>query len=141
MISGPGLENIYQAICNADGINCKELSAAQISVAYGDNPIAKEAVNLFSALLGRIAGNLALGVMAKGGVYVTGGMAHNMLAQLEQGSFRHEFENKWPQNELAITIPTWFVNHENAALEGLANYVRTPERFDLTHACVSIAAA
>lgn len=136
MISGPGLKNLYSAICLADGIQPEKMSAAQVSTEADNNSAAGEAVQLFSTLLGRVAGNLALGVMATGGVYITGGMANKMLHQIESGNFRHEFEHKTPHHELAKMIPTWFVNRENAALEGLANYTRTPDRFDLSHACV-----
>jgi len=138
MISGPGLENLYQAICLADNITGTnmEITAAEISTASltGDNETAVEAVAMFSSLLGRVAGNYALGAMALGGIYVTGGMAHKMLEQIKAGDFRREFEHKPPLAELAKLIPTYFVNRELAALEGLANYVRTPDGFDMSHA-------
>jgi glucokinase len=57
-----------------------------------------------------------------------------MLPLIEQSEFRVEFEHKEPQKKLVETIPTYFVNRELAAVEGLANYVRTPDRYDLTHA-------
>ncbi len=136
MICGPGLENIYQAICKIDATNALPLSAAAIASAYTSDRAAREAVDLFAALLGRVAGNLALGTMAKGGVFVTGGMACKMLPLLEQGAFRAEFENKSPHDALAKSIPTWFMNCEDAALTGLSAYVRTPRRFDMAQACV-----
>jgi len=139
MISGPGLENLYRAICLADGKPGDappSLSAAQISAAAleGEDKNAGEAVATFARLLGRVAGNVALLAIARGGVYVTGGMAHKMLKQIDGGGFRQEFENKPPQAELARSIPTYFVNRELAALEGLEIYVRTPNQFDLSHA-------
>ncbi|MCF6320922.1 MAG: glucokinase [Rhizobiaceae bacterium] len=138
LISGPGLENLYQAICRADDIKTKtsDMSAANISVAAlnTDNAAALEAVEIFAALLGRVAANHALGVMALGGVYVSGGMAHKMLTQIKAAGFRREFEHKPPLVDLAKMIPTYFVNKELAALEGLANYVRTPDRYDMSHA-------
>jgi glucokinase len=140
MITGPGLENLYRAVWLADndGANAlpPALSAAQVSAAAeaGSDDVASEAVEHFASLLGRVAGNIALTVMATGGVYVTGGMAHKMLNQIERGGFRQEFEHKDPQRCLAQSIPTYFVNRELAAVEGLANYVRTPDRYDLTHA-------
>ena len=146
MISGPGLENLYRAIWLADnssgdrnGENSDsppQLSAAQISkaAAMKIDKAAVGAVEYFASLLGRVAGNIALTVMATGGVYVTGGMAHKMLPQIEASGFRFEFEHKAPQKQLAKTIPTYLVNRELAAVEGLANYVRTPDRFDLSHA-------
>ena len=154
MVSGPGLENLYRAIWQADHLTgiratngadnrqsatlccAPKLSAAQICAAgvAGNDEAAIEAIEYFSLLLGRVAGNVALTVAARGGVYVTGGMAHKMLAQIEKSEFRREFERKDPQGKLARSIPTYLVNRELAAVEGLANYVRTPDRFDLTHA-------
>jgi glucokinase len=138
MITGSGLENLYQAVWlfkNVEGgIKPPAMSAAQISAAAGQksDEVAIAAVALFSTLLGRVAGNIALTVAATGGVYVTGGMAHKMFDLIEQSEFRREFENKEPQNRLARAIPTYFVNREMAAVEGLANYVRTPDSYDLS---------
>ena len=138
MITGSGLENIYRAIWMSrhieEGIKPPTMSAAQISAAAGKkcDEIASSAVSLFSTLLGRVAGNIALTVAATGGVYVTGGMAHKMFSLIEQSGFREEFEYKPPQIDLARAIPTYFVNRELAAVEGLANYVRTPNSYDLS---------
>ena len=139
IICGNGLENIYHAIINSGNSNSNEmpnLSAAEISHAARsqNNKAAIETVDLFGALLGRVAGNLAMSVLAFGGVYVSGGMAVKMLDQIESGDFRREFENKAPHSELAKMMPTYFVNRENAALEGLAAYVKNRGQYDLTHA-------
>lgn len=147
LISGPGLENLYQAIWHANveeksgadaaqNASFQQCSAAQISAAAQarENPEAVEAVELFSRLLGRLAGNIALTVMATGGVFISGGMAHKMLTQIENSGFREEFENKAPQQKLVQLMPTYFVNRELAALEGLANYIRMPDQYDLSHA-------
>ena len=138
MLCGPGLENLYQAIYQLDNLNAGDLpslSAAEISKAAknSDDAGAKQAVELFGALLGRVAGNLAMSVLAFGGIYVSGGMATKMLDQIKESSFRREFENKAPHSALAKMIPTYFVNRELAALEGLAAYVRDPETYGLEH--------
>ncbi|MCP4074475.1 MAG: glucokinase [Hyphomicrobiales bacterium] len=143
MITGPGLENLYQAVWLSENKeNCSrrpKMSAAQISAAAAANSddVANKAVEHFSGLLGRVAGNIALTVIATGGVYVTGGMAHKMLDLIKQNGFRREFEHKEPQEELVKSIPTYFVNRELAAVEGLANYVKTPDLFDLSLASAS----
>ena len=140
MICGPGLENLYQAICHCDekAEGFVKLSASEISTAAqdGNNAAAKEAVNLFGSLLGRVAGNLAMNIMTFGGVYICGGMASKMLASIADSDFRREFENKAPHEELAKLIPTFFVNRELAALDGLAHYVRNREQYDLSQASV-----
>jgi len=138
MITGSGLENLYRAVWQFKNVEAGDqppsLSAARISAAAvgKSDQVAIDAVGLFAALLGRVAGNIALTVAANGGVYVTGGMAHKMFDLIEQSEFRREFEHKEPQNRLACAIPTYFVNREMAAVEGLANYVRTPESYDLS---------
>ncbi len=145
MICGPGLENLYQAICHCDK-NAKDLiklSAAEISIAAqdGNNAAAIEAVNMFGSLLGRVAGNLAMNIMAFGGVYISGGMASKMLQSIADSDFRREFENKAPHAALAKLIPTYFVNRELAALDGLAHYVRNREQYDLSQASVEYIAS
>ena len=140
IICGPGLENLHQAICHCDekAEGFVKLSAAEISKAAqdGNNAAAKEAVNLFGSLLGRVAGNLAMNIMAFGGVYISGGMASKMVKSIADSDFRREFENKAPHEDLAKLVPTYFVNRELAALDGLAHYVRNREQYDLSQASV-----
>jgi glucokinase len=72
---------------------------------------------------------MALAFMARGGVYVAGGIAPHILPALLDGEFRRAFEAKAPHQALMAQIPTWVVVGENPALKGLAAFARAPERF------------
>ena len=79
--------------------------------------------------LGRLAGDMALIFMARGGVYIGGGIPPRILPFLRDGEFRRAFEAKAPHEDLIATIPTYVIVGENPALQGLAAFAREPERF------------
>jgi glucokinase len=133
LVCGRGLLNICKAIAQKEERPCdfaspEEITAAAINDA---DPMASEALELFCCYLGRIAGDLALTFMAKGGVYVAGGISKHIESFLINSGFRREFENKWPHNDLMRTIPTLLITHHSAALAGLAAFARDPSRFGL----------
>ena len=98
----------------------------------GDDTQAAETLSLFSTYLGRLAGDLALIFMARGGVYLAGGISQKIIPALKQGEFRAAFEDKAPHSALLSTIPTYVVTHSQAALAGLATFARSPENYGLT---------
>lgn len=128
ILSGRGVVNIYQAICKADGIDSTLKDPADVTAAGldGSNPQAVETLSLFSTYLGRVAGDMALIFMARGGVYLAGGISQKILAALKKPEFRAAFEDKAPHTELLATIPTFVVTHPQAALAGLASFARKP---------------
>ncbi len=95
----------------------------------GTDAIAVRTLKLYCRLLGRLAGDMALTFMARGGAYVAGGIAPRILPLLADGEFRRAFEAKAPHQELMAQIPTWVVIGENPALKGLAAFARAPQRF------------
>jgi glucokinase len=134
LLSGRGLMNIYRALCKAEGNRTPryeepaEVSAAGIS---GADSLAGEALSLFATYLGRVAGDLALIFMAKGGVFLAGGISPKILPALQSGEFRSAFEDKAPHQALLHGIPTFVVTHPQAALHGLAAFARAPLDFGL----------
>ena len=135
LLCGRGLVNIYHAICKADGLEPKLKTPADISNAAlsGEAPdiAAVETLTLFSSYLGRVAGDIALIFMAKGGVFLAGGISQKILPALKGPAFRAGFEDKAPHSAVMRQIPTFVVTHPQAALSGLADYARTPARFGL----------
>ena len=133
VLSGRGLLNIYHAVCKADGIDPSLQSPADISTAAlaGADTQATEAVSLFATYLGRVAGDMALVFMARGGVYLSGGISQKIIPALKRPEFRAAFEDKAPHRQLMRSIPTYVVTHPLAALAGLAAYARTPSSFGL----------
>lgn len=136
MLSGRGLLNIYKAICAADGVPAKLEKPSDVSKASiaSSNPQAEEAVDLFLTVLGRVAGDLALVFMARGGVFLTGGVTQSLSEVLADSKFRAAFEDKAPHSELLASIPVYAMTDQLAPLAGLAAYARTPALFGDTTA-------
>lgn len=134
LLCGRGIMNIYRAISAADAREATlDIPAAVTSAALtGSDAAAVETVSLFSTYLGRVAGDIAMLFMAKGGVYLAGGISQKILPALRGPEFRAAFEDKAPHGELLRQIPTYVVTHPMAALAGLAAFARMPDRFGVT---------
>jgi glucokinase len=131
ILCGRGLAGLYHAICTADGIAPKYTDPADVSEhgLSGADPQAAETLKLFATYLGRVTGDMACTFMARGGVYLAGGIPQKILPALQGPEFRAAFEDKAPHNALMSTIPTFVVTHPLAALAGLAAYACQPGRF------------
>lgn len=85
----------------------------------GTDPLCQATLSLFCSLYGSHAGNLAITVLAQGGVYLAGGIAGRILPLLEQGEFRKAFESKPPVAFLR-DVPAWVITHPHPGLTGAA---------------------
>jgi glucokinase len=134
IVSGRGLVNIYQAVCKADGLSPSLKTPPEVTEQglSGENPQAAETIELFVGYLGRLAGDLALIFMARGGVFLGGGISPKIIDALRKPRFRAEFEDKAPHTELMKTIPTFVVTHPQAALAGLSSFARTPQSYGIS---------
>lgn len=110
-LSGPGLENLHAALCAVRGHTAPALSAAQITdrATAGTDPVCTEVLALFFSLLGTVAGNLALTLGARGGVYIGGGIVPRLGAAIDGSSFRQRFEAKGRFQDYLARIPTYVV--------------------------------
>ena len=133
LLSGRGILNIYRAVCRTEGVPENFTRPAEVTAAAlaGSDAAAVETVSLFVTYLGRVAGDLALVFMARGGVYLAGGISQKILPALKKPEFRAAFEDKAPHSAVMRAIPTYVVTHPLAALAGLAAYAQTPARFGL----------
>jgi glucokinase len=133
ILSGRGLLNIYRAVCAADGVEPSLDSPPEVTEEglAGKDKQAAETLTLFVSYLGRLAGDLALIFMARGGVFLGGGISPRILSELKKPGFRDEFEDKAPHKELMRSIPTFVVTHPQAALAGLASYARKPSTYGI----------
>jgi glucokinase len=120
LISGPGLENIYWALCRIRGESRADLKAAEIfsRVLAREDAIAVEAVELFFEALGQVAGNLALTLGAFDGVYLAGGIVKRYPDLLKTSGFRSGFENKGRHRALMERVPTLLILHPQPGLLG-----------------------
>jgi glucokinase len=124
VLSGPGLSNLYTALCQLDGVSAAMLSPSQIVESRAQNPQAREAVSMFCAMLGAVARNLALTLGARGGIYVAGGIVPRMGPAFDRSIFRREFEGRGRFFEYMNGIPTFVVTRPLPALLGAAQLLR-----------------
>ncbi len=119
-LSGPGLVNLYHAVCHRQGVSAQGFDAAEIT-AQGADVQCQAAVDLFLALLGTVAGNLALSLGARGGVYLGGGIVPRLLERLVGSAFRVRFEAKGRFAAYLAAIPVFVIRSaESPALRGAA---------------------
>jgi glucokinase len=85
-------------------------------------PIARDTLELFLSILGAEAGNLALKVLATGGVFLGGGIPPRILPALRKGPFLISFFAKGPMSPLMTGIPVHVILNRQAALFGAAIY-------------------
>lgn len=131
LLSGPGLLRLYHGLCAQRGHS--PVCAVPNDVLEGclalTEEAARDAVLLFTRLLGRFAGDLALIFGASGGVFLGSGIVPRLGAMLEEGPFRAAFDRKAPFDSFARSIPTAVLVYPEPALVGLALLAREPERF------------
>jgi glucokinase len=121
VISGQGLVNLYGALAALDGQEPEALTPADVANRGldGSNPVCGEALEMFCAMLGTVAGNLALTLGARGGVYVAGGIVPRLGDFFDRSLFRERFVEKGRLRDYLGPIPTYVVTHPLAAFLGL----------------------
>jgi glucokinase len=122
LLSGPGLVNLYATLAEIDGIASKGYTAPQITDLgmRGEDAVCAEATAMFCAMLGNVAGDLALTLGARGGVYVAGGIVPRLGEYFVQSPFRARFEAKGRFASYLAAIPTYVVTYPLAAFVGCA---------------------
>jgi glucokinase len=122
VLSGPGLVWLYEAICAADGRAAERLEPPEVSAraAAGDRAASGEAAALFSGWLGAVAGDLALTLGARGGVFLGGGLLERMGAAFDRARFAARFLAKGRFESYLRPIPVALVRHPFPALLGAA---------------------
>jgi glucokinase len=83
-------------------------------------PVCVQTLDLWTAIYGAEAGNLALKVLALGGVYVAGGIAVKILPKMQDGTFFKAFRDKWHFEGMLSNVPVSVVLNESAPLIGAA---------------------
>jgi glucokinase len=133
VLSGPGLVNIYRFLLENQGTEepawLKEQMertdpAAAVSNAalQGKSTVCKDALDLFIALYGAEAGNLALKLMATGGVFLGGGIAPRICDRLRGPTFLDRFLGKGRMRPLVESMPVQVILNDRTALLGAARY-------------------
>jgi glucokinase len=122
LLSGPGLVNIYRAVAVLEGAVAEGLSPAQVTerALARRCPLCVETLEIFCAGLGSVAGNLAITLGAKGGVYIGGGIVPRLGDFFEKSAFRTRFEEMGRFKSYMAGIPTYVITAVNPALRGVA---------------------
>jgi glucokinase len=122
VLSGPGLVNLYNTLAEIDSIPSKGYTAPQITDfgMRGADPVCVEATAMFCAMLGTIAGNLALTLGARGGVFIAGGIVPRLGRYFVDSPFRARFEAKGRFEAYLAAIPSFVITHPLAAFLGCA---------------------
>lgn len=130
IVSGPGLMRIFSFLQEAGaGMPSRQLldasktrqDAAELIAEFGAaklDPLAMRALDLFVAAYGAFAGNMALATLARGGVYISGGIAPKIAPKLREGAFMRAFVHKDRYGDLLATIPVRVVMNPQVGLFG-----------------------
>jgi len=131
LVSGPGLVNVYRFLRDthrgeepawlAEEMRAGDPGAVISRAAQsGKSPLCLQALDLFMGLYGSEAGNLALKIMATGGVYVGGGIAPKNLDKIKDGTFMKRFVAKGRMQGLLEAMPVKVILNDKTALLGAA---------------------
>lgn len=131
VVSGPGLVKIYEFLRDAGGVaespelrramQAGDAAAAIAESALADrDALAVRALDQFIFIYGAVAGNLALTLLAEGGVYIAGGIAPKILDRLKAGGFTRAFNDKGRFAGLASNFPVHVVTNSKVGLQGAA---------------------
>jgi glucokinase len=114
------------AVLAAPGSGSQD-AAAEISKRglAGADPICEMSLALFCSVLGAVAGNLGLAILATGGVFVAGGIAPRILQYLQKGGFREAFDRKGRLHTLVERLPAFVVTNAEPGLLGAATIAAT----------------
>ncbi len=119
LLSGDGIEAIYQFMAVREGVRVDGLDASEIATKrdQGDSR-AIRTWEIFIDIYGAEAGNLALKVLARGGVFVAGGIAAKNLEVFRDGKFLTAFQRKGRFSALMKKVPLHIITDTSVGLKG-----------------------
>lgn len=125
VMSGRGLVNIYEALAKFKGQSPTFSEPEQITTNALNQSceVCVTALKQFCRIMGGFAGNLALGLGAFGGVYISGGIVPRFVEYLQQSGFRTRFEAKGRFRSYVAAIPTFVITEPDHGLLGAAAYL------------------
>ena len=128
VLSGPGLLNLYQALCVLDNVVATIREPAEITRRARDGScrVCVEAVSMFCALLGTLSGNLVLTLGAVGGLYLGGGIIAQLGRLFVTSPFRDRFEDKGRYADYLGDVPVYLIRTPLPAFIGLAHSFSAP---------------
>jgi glucokinase len=127
--SGMGLVAIHDFLSRREGVGVGRADASAITRAAldGSDEVCVRALDMMVSIYGAEAGNLALKLLATGGIYVGGGIAPRILEKLQAGPFLEALDAKGRFSELLSRIPVHVILNDRTALLGAARLARGEE--------------
>ena len=133
VVSGLGLKNVYSFLRDHEGMTesaeLRERMASEDPNAVigelgesGKDELCARTLDIFVSVYGAEAGNLALKVLAIGGMFIGGGIAPKILDKMRDGTFMRAFADKGRLSELLVHTPVHIILESRAALMGAAAY-------------------
>ena len=122
ILSGPGMELVYRALAERNGVNAPARTAAEIvSCALDDHDaLCLEVLECFAGMLGGAAANLAVTLGAFGGIFIGGGIVPRIAQWFATSPFRARFEAKGRFSDYLAAIPTYVIMTPNPSLRGVS---------------------
>lgn len=132
-LSGEGLRQIYRFVSqhfafdepDELAVELQRGDSAAVVARYGiegKSEACKKTLDIFLSFYGRVAGNLALQVLARGGVYVGGGIAPKILPAIKNGLFMKSFLSKGRFSDFMVKVPVKVILDDRVSLSGAAHY-------------------
>jgi glucokinase len=124
LVSGPGLVNLYTAICTLRGVTPVLRAPAAVSEAalQGRDALAHEALDAFCGMLGSVVGNLVMLYRAQAGVYLAGGILPQIQSFLLHSNFTARFLDKGQMRPMLERVPVRLIDHGSIGVLGAAKW-------------------
>lgn len=122
LLCGSGLVLLHRALAAVRGIQTQDYTGSDITsnALQGRDEHCRDTVNMFCAMLGTLASNLALTLGAVGGVYIGGGIVPSLGEYFHRSPFRQRFESKGRYRDYLADIPSYVIHAPAVALAGAA---------------------
>jgi glucokinase len=118
VLTGPGLLALYKVVASTPKHKTPE-QVLKAALAGGDGA-AEKTLDHFMTFLMRLAGDVGMGVQARGGVYLAGGIAPSIVSKLQLPKYRQVFEDKGRISDLMKNIPLYVIVDQFPAFKGCA---------------------
>ncbi len=126
VLCGPGLVRLYRSVCGLWGVRPEAVTPEWITANGIDaaEPVCHQTLEVFFGLLGSVAGNLALTVGARGGVYIGGGIVPQLSEFAVASPLRRRFEERGALSWYAADVPLWIIRDTDPGLIGALECLR-----------------
>ena len=123
ILSGPGIVNLYKALCQINGRDILFQSPAEVTssaIQSNSDSTAKETLHLFCKIFGSVTGTIALTTGCLGGIYITSDLVRNFLDFFLESDFLKSFQDKGRLDYYMTDIPICISKKQNMGLIGSA---------------------